>query len=616
MSSIRTNKASLLTQRNLGKTTRELTRTFERLSSGLRINRASDDSAGLAVADGLRSDRIVMAQGIRNLNDGLSLLSVADTALAEMRSLVTRILELAEQASNGTLSSTQRAAIDQEAQALSEEYTRITGTTSFNGLSFFDGSLETLSLQAGGSTITDSLGGVRPDGTFSVGASFNAGANVDKGELVDLNSDGNLDLALINDTDDTLSIYIGSGGGTFTFSTSYATGARPEQLAAGDFNNDGNIDFATANNTDGSASIFLGTGSGSFSTAVSVDSGPNNFFATSADLNADGNADLVFANATEGTASVVLGNGDGTFSSLTSYSTGGTGVTSLDIADLDGDGIEDLVAGNFDTDSVGVLLGNGSGGFQTVVTYLVGNQPDGVLAFDFNRDGFLDILNGNTADDTISISLNQGDGTFSSAGSFAAGDFPNSLKVADVNADGLEDLIVSNAGAVDESISVYLAQSGGGFSDPVDYSLGAVQITADVGDINNDGVLDIGYVDSASGNVGFLIGGAESGIGPLLPFSLATQAEAKQALAPLARTLDDLLLQSGEVAAFQSRVEVAISNLDSQVVNLQVAESQIRDADVASEAAELIRLQILQQAATALLAQANQYPATVLQLLE
>ena len=100
---INTNIASLTTQRNLGNTTNALSRSFERLSSGLRINRAGDDAAGLAIADSLRSDKTVYSQGIRNLNDGLSLLNVADASLNELTNITLRIQELAEQASNGTL---------------------------------------------------------------------------------------------------------------------------------------------------------------------------------------------------------------------------------------------------------------------------------------------------------------------------------------------------------------------------------------------------------------------------------------------------------------------------------------------------------------------------------
>jgi flagellin len=104
---LNTNLASLNAQRRLGEVTSSLGKTYERLSSGLRINRASDDAAGLAVASGLNVDSRVFSQGLRNINDGISALQIADGALEELSNVVTRIIELSEQASNGVISATQ-----------------------------------------------------------------------------------------------------------------------------------------------------------------------------------------------------------------------------------------------------------------------------------------------------------------------------------------------------------------------------------------------------------------------------------------------------------------------------------------------------------------------------
>lgn len=133
---------------------------------------------------------------------------------------------------------------------------------------------------------------------------------------------------------------------------------------------------------------------------------------------------------------------------------------------------------------------------------------------------------------------------------------------------------------------------------------------------NGDGIQDVVTASYAGDTVAVNFGQASPGVGALLPFALTTRAEARFAMASLDRKLESLGLQKGAVGAFQARVEVAIDNLQSIVTNYATAESQIRDVDVAQEAAELIRLQILQQAATAVLAQANQAPALVLSLLE
>lgn len=143
------NIASLTAQRRLDEASRDLSKSYERLSSGMRINRASDDAAGLALADSLSADSRISNQAIKNLNDGISLFTIAASAIENLTGLLVRMEELAEQSANGTYSSVQRAALDGEAQALWNEYTRITETTEFNGISLLNGSASNIDLQAG-----------------------------------------------------------------------------------------------------------------------------------------------------------------------------------------------------------------------------------------------------------------------------------------------------------------------------------------------------------------------------------------------------------------------------------------------------------------------------------
>lgn len=145
---INTNIASLNAQRRLASSTSSLRQSFERLSSGLRIVRAKDDAAGLAIADTLRADQRIASVAIRNANDGVSLISIADGALNEIGNVLQRMGELAEQSANGTLSAAQRSALDQEFSSLGSEITRISNVTTFNGLQLLSGSA-TVSLQVG-----------------------------------------------------------------------------------------------------------------------------------------------------------------------------------------------------------------------------------------------------------------------------------------------------------------------------------------------------------------------------------------------------------------------------------------------------------------------------------
>lgn len=142
------NIASLQAQRRLNESSNTLARVSERLASGLRINSASDDAAGLAISSSLQSESRLMTQALRNINDGISMLSIADAALDELSKVVVRIKELAEQAANGVYSGTQRAALDAEAQALRNEYNRVIESTTFNDRSLFT-STESLYLQVG-----------------------------------------------------------------------------------------------------------------------------------------------------------------------------------------------------------------------------------------------------------------------------------------------------------------------------------------------------------------------------------------------------------------------------------------------------------------------------------
>ena len=145
---INTNIPSLTAQRNLSNTTSSLTKSFERLSSGLRITRASDDAAGLAIADTLRADQRIASVGIRNANDGISAISIADGALNEIGNVLARMSELSEQSANGVLNASQRSAIDGEFQSLGSEVQRIADTVEFNGLKLLSGGTE-VSLQIG-----------------------------------------------------------------------------------------------------------------------------------------------------------------------------------------------------------------------------------------------------------------------------------------------------------------------------------------------------------------------------------------------------------------------------------------------------------------------------------
>ncbi|MCG8553712.1 MAG: flagellin FliC [Proteobacteria bacterium] len=137
---INTNLGALRAQRNVANNQTALAGNLGRLSTGLRINTAADDAAGLAISENLRAQIRSLAQAERNANDAVSLIQTAEGSLNEVSGIMTRMRELAVQAANGTLGTTERGFLDDEFQALSNEIDRIAEVTEFNGINLLDGS--------------------------------------------------------------------------------------------------------------------------------------------------------------------------------------------------------------------------------------------------------------------------------------------------------------------------------------------------------------------------------------------------------------------------------------------------------------------------------------------
>jgi flagellin len=146
--SINTNLASVRGQRAMDSASSSLNRTYERLSSGQRINTASDDAAGLAIAESLRISQRVASVAIRNAQDAISAIAVTDGALASMTQVLGRLAELSQQAGNGSYSATQRSALQNEFQTLGSEIERIAVTTAYNGVNLLSGA-GTIAFQVG-----------------------------------------------------------------------------------------------------------------------------------------------------------------------------------------------------------------------------------------------------------------------------------------------------------------------------------------------------------------------------------------------------------------------------------------------------------------------------------
>src|SRR5436853_5395902 len=146
---INTNIEAFNAHRQLAQTSDRASKSMERLSSGYRINRAADDAAGLAISEKMRAQIRGLAQNQRNIGDGVSLVQTAEGALSTVHNMLQRVRELAVQYKNGTLSTTNQAAIQSEVNQLASEIERIGQTAQFNGICLLNNSATTVSFQVG-----------------------------------------------------------------------------------------------------------------------------------------------------------------------------------------------------------------------------------------------------------------------------------------------------------------------------------------------------------------------------------------------------------------------------------------------------------------------------------
>ncbi len=621
---LNTNIASLKAQGQFARTTEELSSTFERLSSGLRITRPGDDAAGLAIAADLNVDARVFVQGVRNVNDGISYLTIAEESIGSMKEILFRLRELATQASNGTLSNTQRSALDAEAQALIREHNRILESTSFNDIAVFaGGSASQLRVQAGYSSVMADLAGLVitvGDGTFQARTSYVTGTTPVDVALGDLNGDGNLDIVHTERSagGHALAVRLGNGDGTFRARITYAAGTDPSGVAVADFNGDGQLDAVSNDYTSRTLSVYIGNGDGTFKARVTYAIGVNSQIVLVDDFNGDGKLDVVNSDIADNTLSVTLGNGDGTFKARSTHVTGGNPI-GVAVADFNADGKRDLVNVDFGSSTLSVSLGNGDGTFKARTAYTTDGSPAGVTVGDFNGDGRQDLANTDSGTNTLSIHLGNGDGSFKARTSYATGTNPGNESMAepqDFNADGNLDLVNPDLGS--NSLSIYFGNGDGTFRARVSYASGGGPRSVAVGDLNGDDVLDLVNTDLSGNTLSVFLGnGVETTVTlqTITDISVATQTAALAAH----ETLDEYLSQANTVAgiigASVSRFQVAVQNLQQTTENYRAAESRIVDADAAEETAKLTRQRILQQAGAAVLSQANQQPELALRLL-
>lgn len=316
----------------------------------------------------------------------------------------------------------------------------------FNGDKILD--MAVANSNPGTATISVLLG--KGNGSFGAQTTYAVGNSPNAIIAGDFNGDHILDLATANElghgSNQALSILIGNGDGTFKPAVNYPGGQAPRGMDIGDFNNDGNLDIAVVNNIGNNVTIYLGKGDGTFAAPTYYPTHTHPKSVAVGDFNHDGNDDLAVANHDTNDVSILMGDGQGHFAAPVNYPVG-LNPRDVHVGNLKG-GVneQDLVTADGGATTISVLMGNGDGTFQPAVHYQAGNSPRWVALADFNGDGILDAAASDYGGATVDVLLGNGDGTFRTPFSFGVGLYPTGLQAGDVNGDGRQDIVVTIGG--------------------------------------------------------------------------------------------------------------------------------------------------------------------------
>ena len=498
-STINTNINSLTAQRNLSQTSNALSTSIQRLSSGLRINSAKDDAAGLGISQRFTSQIRGLNQAVRNANDGISLAQTAEGALGSAGNILQRVRELAVQSANATNSASDRAALNAEVGQLTSELDRIAKTTQFNGTNLLDGSFGS--------------------------ASFQVGANANQ---------------TITAT-------------SANFSTSKYGNNRIGSLVATTAGAAGDLVLGTA---------VAGT---------RVTSAVTGAVSTIA-------ADAAFAvNGAAGSAVVGIAAGDSakTVAANINAKTSSTGVTATARTEFD----------------VTALALNGSYSLEVTSNNTAAATVSFTVGAALDADGLagaITAFNDKSAQTGVTAKLN-------SAGT----------GITLTNETGEKVLIKNNSIVGNTATFAGVSAAGAGVST---YMTGALTL-------DSDKTYALVNTTAAAGVSFFTAANTSSQLQAASTLDVSTVAAATRTLATVDSAINAVNSQRASYGALQSRFDTTVANLQTTSENLSASRSRIQDADFAQETANLSRAQILQQAGTAMVAQANQLPQGILALL-
>ena len=501
---INTNIASLTAQRNLGVSQGSLNTSIQRLSSGLRINSAKDDAAGMAISERFTSQIRGLNQAARNANDGISLAQTAEGAMKAAGDMLQRVRELAVQSANASNSASDRQALQQEVSQLVAELDRVAQTTEFNGQKLLDGTFGTSQFQVGANanqTIvaatanlrTSVYGNNQVSGTDAVGASPTASL----------------------------------GAGVAYASNGVGSGA------------------ITINGALGSAAIDVAANEHASKTAESI-----NLQTQYTGVTATARTEVELKFATTGAYAITLESENKADPKTISFaiegaSTSGSEALSKAVQSINEQSAKTGVVASLNKDATGIVLTNNTGN-----TIAVGKTASA-----------------NAGQITVTKQIGKGDGSVTTAGTSRA--------------------LAAASAAAGAAIAV-----AGYITLDSDKSFSAVSTTNILG--------------AATFN---------SSLKKVSDLDISDFGKASHTLKTVDSALQYIASERAKLGALQARFETAIASLNITSENMSASRSRIQDADFAAETANLARAQILQQAGTAMVAQANQIPQGVLALL-
>ncbi len=562
---VRTNTMALNAYRQLGMNNSAVAKSLEKLSSGFRINRAGDDAAGLAISEKMKAQITGLETASSNAQDGISLIQTAEGNLNEVHSMLNRMVELATKSANGTYTQTERDALQSEVDQLLEEIDRISQSANFNGTKLLNGDLAA----KGGATTID-VSGVIATRSASTTGKFTQVTAIDA----------------LTDTGTVAGDYVSytvalEDGTSETIKFTWAANDKGEVKNLVD--SEGNI-VHTATTAGTVAAADLGN---LFKTALEKTSIGEKFTITAAagkltfETKEAGSKDVVSALGFQYRDSSGMHGGAAPTEidvTVREALTDGYEIKATDITEYDGTNYKDAV---FTINGKKFVLMTETHDAST----LNGTSPNGSMHATYGLGDDVTILVGGTA------GLTSGDDNFAQ----------NIAKIAEVTGLKVTD-------AVDET--KYGAAAATGVAPGAGIRLSAGEgatggLVLQIGDTADDFNKMRVSIDDMSAK-GLKLDG----------LSIKTETDASNAIDKIKAAINTVSSTRASMGALQNRLEHTINNLDVAVENLSAANSRIRDTDMAKEMMNYTKMNVLVQSAQAMLAQANQQPQSVLQLLQ